>query len=471
MTRATVTRPAVSADLLAGASCGPWMRLIATAAALATALAVISGELHLGMAHRVLAALAVPPLVASVVAAVTAHRRLLPVTSLALTLTLVDVVLGVLVGRGEATALHLHLAVGVLAVAAASVAAISSQRGTLEVTGSWRDYLVLTKPRVMSLLLLTGAAGWWSGREALPSPGRIVTTMLGLALACGGAGAFNHVIDRDIDRLMGSRTSARPVAAGRVPAGAGAGVRSGALRRVVRASCQLCQRADRLLALAGNLFYVFVYTSWLKRRSRHNIVIGGAAGAIPPLVGYAGATGHIGLAALLLFAIVVVWTPPHFWALALLLRRQYAEAGIPMLPVVAGERETTRQIVAYTVLLVGVSALPFAVAGFGPVYLARRLPWEGSSSSSRCACAGIPRRNARASSSTTRCSTWPSCSRLPPPASHRRCSIRGSPCSILNGPSRWRRSRPTTGSCASCCGAAELRYPRSALSHLAPAWS
>ncbi len=349
------------------------MRLIATAAALATALAVISGELHLGMAHRVLAALAVPPLVASVVAAVTAHRRLLQVTSLALTLTLVDVVLGVLVGRGEATALHLHLAVGVLAVAAASFAAISSQRGTLEVTGSWRDYLVLTKPRVMSLLLLTGAAGMVVGAGGLPPPGRIATTMLGLALACGGAGAFNHVIDRDIDRLMGSRTSARPVAAGRIPAAQALefGLALSAASFALLASSVNVLTA--LLALAGNLFYVFVYTSWLKRRSRHNIVIGGVAGAIPPLVGYAGATGHIGLAAVLLFAIVVVWTPPHFWALALLLRRQYAEAGIPMLPVVAGERETTRQIVAYTVLLVGVSALPFAVAGFGPVYLASAL--------------------------------------------------------------------------------------------------
>ena len=348
------------------------MRFITTAAALATALAVISGELHLGMAHRVLAALALPPLVASVVAALTAHRRLLPLTILALTLTLVDVVLGVLVGRGEAT-LHLHLAVGVLAVAAASVAAISSQRGTLEVAGSWRDYLVLTKPRVMSLLLLTGAAGMVVGAGGVPAPGRIATTMLGLALACGGAGAFNHVIDRDIDRLMGSRTSARPVAAGRIPAAQALefGLALSAASFALLASSVNVLTA--LLALAGNLFYVFVYTSWLKRRSRHNIVIGGVAGAIPPLVGYAGATGHLGLAAVLLFAIVVVWTPPHFWALALLLRRQYAEAGIPMLPVVAGERETTRQIVAYTVVLVGVSALPFAMAGFGPVYLASAL--------------------------------------------------------------------------------------------------
>jgi protoheme IX farnesyltransferase len=114
---------------------------------------------------------------------------------------------------------------------------------------------------------------------------------------------------------------------------------------------------------------VFVYTCWLKRSTRHNIVIGGAAGAMPPLVGYAAATGRLDLVAVLLFLLVFVWTPPHFWALALLLRRQYEQAGIPMLPVVAGERETTRQIVAYTVLLVGLSVIPFALAGFGVLYL------------------------------------------------------------------------------------------------------
>jgi heme o synthase len=363
----------VSVEPLACAAAGPWLRLVAIAAALATGLAVISGELHLGTTHRALAALALAPLVAVVVAAITAHRRLLPVAILALTLTLADMALGILVGPGQATVLHLHLAIGVLALAAASASAISSQSGALVVAGSWRDYLVLTKPRVMSLLLLTGAAGMVVGARGLPAPGRVTTTMLGLALACGGAGALNHVIDRDIDRLMGSRTSARPVAAGRIPAAQALefGLALSAASFALLASSVNVLTA--LLALAGNLFYVFVYTSWLKRRSRHNIVIGGVAGAIPPLVGYAGASGHVGLAAVLLFVIVVVWTPPHFWALALLLRRQYAEAGIPMLPVVAGERETTRQILAYTVVLIGASALPFAIAGFGLVYLTSAL--------------------------------------------------------------------------------------------------
>jgi protoheme IX farnesyltransferase len=210
--------------------------------------------------------------------------------------------------------------------------------------------------------MVVGAAG-------LPSLTRAAETLIGLGLACGGASALNHVIDRDIDRLMGSRTSSRPVAAGRVPA-------AQALEfglALSAASFALLAGAVNLLAaclaLAGNLFYVFVYTCWLKRSTRHNIVIGGAAGAMPPLVGYAAATGRLDLVALLLFLLVFVWTPPHFWALALLLRRQYEQAGIPMLPVVAGERETTRQIVAYTVLLVGLSVIPFAVAGFGVLYL------------------------------------------------------------------------------------------------------
>jgi protoheme IX farnesyltransferase len=230
--------------------------------------------------------------------------------------------------------------------------------------------VTLTKPRIMSLLLLTGGAAMVVGASGMPPLPRLAETLVGLGLACGGASALNHVIDRDIDKLMGSRTSARPVAAGRVPAAQGLefGLALSA------ASFALLAGAVNLLtaclALAGNLFYVLVYTCWLKRSSRHNIVIGGAAGAMPPLVGYAAATGRIDLVALLLFVLVFVWTPPHFWALALLLRRHYEQAGIPMLPVVAGSSETTRQIVAYTVVLVAVSVIPFALAGFGVLYLA-----------------------------------------------------------------------------------------------------
>ena len=190
--------------------------------------------------------------------------------------------------------------------------------------------------------------------------------MVGLALACGGASALNHVLDADIDRLMGKRTEQRPVAAGRVPPSRALefGLVLSALSFVLLASTVNVLTAA--LALVGNLFYVLVYTRWLKRSTPQNIVIGGAAGAVPPLVGYAAASGNLGLPALWLFLIVFLWTPPHFWALALLIKDAYANAGVPMLPVVRGERETTRQIVLYTIVLVAFTL----VVGFwlGPLY-------------------------------------------------------------------------------------------------------
>jgi protoheme IX farnesyltransferase len=360
---------AASGERLAGSAPGPWLRAIAIAGALATTLAVASGELQLGFAHRLAAAVALPVLVAVGVAAVVAHRSLLPFAAAALALTLASAALGAALRAGAGWVSPLHLVVGTLASGAALGAALVTLRAQHLPAGGWRDYVTLTKPRIMSLLLLTGGAAMVVGAGGLPSLTRAAETLAGLGLACGGASALNHVIDRDIDRLMGSRTSSRPVAAGRVPA-------AQALEfglALSAASFALLAGAVNLLtaclALAGNLFYVFVYTCWLKRSTRHNIVIGGAAGAMPPLVGYAAATGRLDLVALLLFLLVFVWTPPHFWALALLLRRQYEQAGIPMLPVVAGERETTRQIVAYTVLLVALSVIPFAVAGFGVLYL------------------------------------------------------------------------------------------------------
>jgi protoheme IX farnesyltransferase len=192
--------------------------------------------------------------------------------------------------------------------------------------------------------------------------------MLGLALACAGASALNHALDRDIDRLMGSRTEQRPVAAGRVTLEQALefGIVLSAVSFALLASAVNVLTA--VLALVGNLFYVVVYTRWLKRSTPQNIVIGGAAGAVPPLVGYAAATGSLALPALWLFLIVFLWTPPHFWALALMIKGAYAAAGIPMLPVVRGERETARQILLYSLALV---AFTIAV-GFwlGPVYTA-----------------------------------------------------------------------------------------------------
>lgn len=239
--------------------------------------------------------------------------------------------------------------------------------------GRLADYLMLTKPRVMTLLLLTGFCALVAGARGIPSLRVLAGTMVGLALACGGASALNHALDADVDRLMGPRTRDRPVAAERVSATDA--VRFGLILTI--ASVALLATTVNLtaaaLALAGNLFYVLVYTRWLKRSTPQNIVIGGAAGAMPPLVGWAAATGNLALPALLLFAIVFLWTPPHFWALALLLKDDYEQAGIPMLPVVRGERETAKEILLYSLALLAVSIVPYLVGSFGTVYLSAAL--------------------------------------------------------------------------------------------------
>jgi protoheme IX farnesyltransferase len=234
--------------------------------------------------------------------------------------------------------------------------------------GPWRDYLTLTKPRVMSLLLLTGAAGMFVGAGGVPPLGLFAAMILGLALACGGASALNHVMDEDVDRLMGERTARRPVAAGRVPAPRALefGLVLGALSFALLASA--VNPLTAVLALVGNLFYVVVYTGYLKRSTPQNIVIGGAAGAVPPLVGYAAATGSLALPALWLFLIVFLWTPPHFWALALMIKEHYAAADIPMLPNVRGDRETARQILLYSVAMVAFTVV--VGVALGPVYSA-----------------------------------------------------------------------------------------------------
>jgi heme o synthase len=346
---------------------GPWLRLTALAAVAGTALVVASGEL--GLAHRLLAAVALPPLAALVVAGWFAHRRLLaPVAAAAALYGLAALV----------TAPRLHVAAAALALAASAVAAAVTFRGGAAVPdGSLRDYVTLTKPRIMSLLLLTGAAGMFVGAGGAPPADDLAVLLAGLALACGGASALNHVMDADIDRLMGKRTRNRPVASGRVPASRALefGLALSAFSFVLLAS--LANVLTALLALAGNLFYVLVYTGWLKRSTPQNIVIGGAAGAVPPLVGWAAATGNLTLPALALFLVVFVWTPPHFWALALLIRRDYEAAGVPMLPVVRGERETTRQILVYTGALVLVTLLPLTWQMFGAVYAVSALALGG----------------------------------------------------------------------------------------------
>ena len=349
-----------SNSLLQSPAPGPWLRLSALVAAGGTLLAVISGAEGLGTAHRLLAALVAPPLAALVVSAWYAHRRLVPGTLAAAAL---------FAGAAAVPGPHMHSGLAAFALAALVVVVAESFRGKRLAWGSWRDYLALTKPRIMSLLLITGFCGLIAGARGWPGTG--------LALACGGASALNHVLDRDIDPLMGKRTSSRPVASGRVaPSRAFEfGLALLAFSFVLLASAVNVLTA--VLALVGGLFYVIVYTRWLKRSTSQNIVIGGAAGAVPPLVGWAAATGQVGIAALLLFAIVFIWTPPHFWALALLIKDNYANARVPMLPVVRGDRATARQIVVYSLALVGATLLPWAWGGAGPLYVVCALALGG----------------------------------------------------------------------------------------------
>jgi protoheme IX farnesyltransferase len=231
-----------------------------------------------------------------------------------------------------------------------------------------RAYVALTKPRVVELLLVTTVPAMILADEGLPSPWLILAVLLGGALAAGGANTINCWVERDRDQLM-RRTQHRPLATGAVePAAA---LVYGIVLNVI-AFAVLWASANLLaavLTLSATLFYVFVYTIWLKPRSPQNIVIGGAAGAVPVLVGWAAVTGSLAAPAWVLFALVFVWTPPHFWALALRYREDYAAAGIPMLPVVKGEAATARQIFVYSWVVVGVSFLLGLTTTVGPVYL------------------------------------------------------------------------------------------------------
>lgn len=229
-----------------------------------------------------------------------------------------------------------------------------------------RDFVSLTKPRIISLLLVTtiapmyvaGTPGWLD----------VVIVSLGGYLMAGGANAVNMYMDRDIDDIM-SRTRLRPIPSGRM---APVAVLAFGVALAVFATWLLGRFVNALtaaLALGGFYFYVFIYTRWLKRTSPQNIVIGGAAGAFPPLVGWASVTGSVDLLALYLFLIVFYWTPPHFWALALLKQKDYGKAGVPMAPLLWGERETMNQMLWYTLILLSLTVLPVAFGAFGAIYL------------------------------------------------------------------------------------------------------
>ena len=230
------------------------------------------------------------------------------------------------------------------------------------------DYLTLTKPPIISLLLVTAVGGMFLAAQGVPPIITLLLVCAGGALGAGGANAINHYLDQDIDALM-SRTSQRPVPGNRIsPARAlafGIGLNVAAFL-VLAGGVNLLAA---VLTLGATLFYVLVYTVWLKRTTPQNIVIGGAAGSIPPVVGWVAITGSLDLSALYLFTIIFFWTPPHFWALSLLIQKDYERAGVPMLPVVAGKERTVQSIFGYTIVLVALTLVFTASSTLGPVYL------------------------------------------------------------------------------------------------------
>ena len=247
--------------------------------------------------------------------------------------------------------------------------------GTTRAQSTVREYIALTKPGILSLLLFTTLCGMMVAAKGAPSLALTIVTMVGGAMAAGGANALNCYIDRDIDGIMG-RTSRRPTVTGAIqPRNAlifGLVLSVGSVFVIGFGANWLAAG----LALAGNLYYVLIYTLLLKRRTPQNIVIGGAAGAFPPLVGWAAVTGNLTVLPVLMFAIIYYWTPPHFWALALLKQGEYGRAAVPMLPNIVGEAETRKQVLLYTVILAAISLMP-VVFGLGEIYFASAVVLSG----------------------------------------------------------------------------------------------
>jgi len=371
-------------------------------AGLAYPLAVVWPDLGPGvariqLAHRVLAVVVATLVVATWVVARRTQRAHPTVTRLAgyaAGLVAVQVALGManVANRLSALTVVPHLTVGALLWGTMVALALHADRfaGTgvrdpaepeparaRTARQSAKAYFLLTKPRIIELLLVTTVPTMFIAARGVPSPWLMAATLFGGALSAASANVLNCYLDRDIDALM-RRTARRPLPAHRVdPADA---LRFGLVLGVAGfvwlwATVNLLSAA---LATAAILFYVFVYTLGLKRRSTQNIVIGGAAGAVPVLVGWAAVTGRVGLPALVLFAIIFYWTPPHFWALSLRYKDDYAAAGVPMLPVVRGARETSTQILYYTVLLVAVTLLLYPAGRMGALYLAAAVALGGA---------------------------------------------------------------------------------------------
>jgi protoheme IX farnesyltransferase len=260
------------------------------------------------------------------------------------------------------------------------VAGFLTQDATKVAVFDWRhrtkDFYILSKPLIVALLLLTTYAGLVAGTKGWPSASLTFWTLLGGAMAAAGSSALNQYIDRELDKNM-QRTAKRPLADGRLTAAEGLSYGLMLCLASYYIMAGFVNLLAALLSLAGIFYYVFLYSVWLKKATVQNIVIGGGAGAIPPMVGWAAATGELGLAAWILFAIVFMWTPPHFWALAIVRMKDYQNAGVPMLPVVRGELETRRQILRYTIELIAVTLLLPVFNLVGIVYLISSLVLGG----------------------------------------------------------------------------------------------
>jgi protoheme IX farnesyltransferase len=303
------------------------------------------------------------------------HPALRPLAALTVAIFAIQVAIGAAnpLTRFAGWALGAHpAAASLLWCALVALAAVQWRSAAPEGMRAARDVVALTKPAIMSLLLLTALGGMFLAAQGVPPFGVLLAVLVGGACASGGASALNHYFDRDLDELM-RRTRRRPLPAHRVSTrfAIALGV---ALNAVAFAVLWLgANLLAALLAVSGTLFYILVYTLWLKRTTSQNIVIGGAAGAVPPLVGWAAVTGTLDLPAWLLFAVIFFWTPAHFWALALLIREDYERANVPMLPVTKGDRATTWSILWYALSLLPLTVLLFVVRAAGLLYLAAAL--------------------------------------------------------------------------------------------------
>jgi len=266
------------------------------------------------------------------------------------------------------TAVALWISLIALAVISGLSAHDGKQFPKVDIRQRLNDFFILSKPLIVALLLVTTFGGLVMGGKAWPSPSLALWTLLGGAFAAGGSSALNQYIDRELDKNM-QRTSKRPLAAGRMNAAEGLSFGLALCLASYYILADFVNLTAALLSLAGIFYYVLFYSLWLKKATVQNIVIGGGAGAIPPMVGWAAATGHLSLAAWILFLIIFMWTPPHFWALAIVRSKDYARAGVPMLPVIKGEKETRLQILIYTFVLVGTTLLLPLIRATGIIYL------------------------------------------------------------------------------------------------------